>query len=172
MLGLEDAYLFGSPFTWSNGCVCTKLDRILINVDWHSRNLRCLVEFLSFNTLSDHTLTIVSIIPHEAAKNKLFKFRNMWINHPSFNYIILDVLKMVFLGMKHYSFYMKLKALKSLLKSLNRKHFSYSSGRARMAQENYSVAQNLLLLSPHSDDLRAIVKVERAKANFLLEAEW
>lgn len=90
-LGLEDAFSTGSQFTWTNGNIWSKIDRVLINLDWHMQNLNCLVEFLQFNTLFDHNLLVVSFPPRVRNTKNPFKFFNMWMIHPRFHTILRNV---------------------------------------------------------------------------------
>lgn len=76
-LGLEDAPSIGNFFTWSNGNFWSKIDRVLLNAEWHSSNLRCMAEFLEFNTLSDHSIIVVTFLSQFQLKLRPFRFLNM-----------------------------------------------------------------------------------------------
>ncbi|KAG9133643.1 hypothetical protein Leryth_021637 [Lithospermum erythrorhizon] len=53
-LGLEDAPSMGSFFTWTNGSIWSKLDRVLMNNVWSSLDLTCSASFLPMEPVSDH----------------------------------------------------------------------------------------------------------------------
>lgn len=171
MLGLEDAFSIGNKFTWSNGFLWAKLDRVIHNSNWNSLNFNCLVDFMQFNTMSDHNPIMANLSAQTTTKDKPFKFFNMWMTHPDFmNTASLSWHSPVF-GAKKYLLCMKLKDLKPKLKTLNMQHFSHISERAKRAQETFVEAQNMLLNDPNSSLFKARVKESRKMANFLLEAE-
>lgn len=78
-LGLEDAPSIGNFFTWSNGNFWSKIDRVLLNSDWHSSNLRCMADFLEFNTLSDHSIIMVTFLFQFQLKPRPFRFLSGFI---------------------------------------------------------------------------------------------
>lgn len=90
-LGLEDVYSVGSHYTWTNRTVWTKLDRALINLEWHSQNPNCVVYFLHFNTLSDHTPMVDTLQLQNHIRNRSFKFLNMWMSHHSFISVMREI---------------------------------------------------------------------------------
>lgn len=90
-LGLEDVGSTGSFYTWTNGTIWTKLDRALINPDWHASNLNCYAEFLPFNSLLDHAPMVVSLNPTIFSRDKPFRFLNMWMSHPNFSTNLCEV---------------------------------------------------------------------------------
>lgn len=65
LLGLDDAYSIGNHFTWSKGTIWSKLVRVLLNPLLYNLNMDCLLEFLQFNTLSDHTHMVVNLSNHQ-----------------------------------------------------------------------------------------------------------
>lgn len=170
-LGIEDIASVGNFFTWTNGSYWSKIDRVLVNAEWHNTGLNCMADFLNLHTRSDHAPVVVAFTTVNPLKSKPFRFLNMWKLHPSFNYVVRDTWQSPVYGTKQFVLCMKLKALKYPLKMLNKNAFSRISERVAAAQEDYSKAMNLLMASPHSDALKAHVKLCRSKANFLLEAE-
>lgn len=170
-LGLEDVNSIGNFYTWTNGSVWTKLDRVLINSDWQSSSLCCTAEFLESNSLSDHTPILVLFQPTVRAFNKPFKFLNMWVTHPKFSTVLRESWHIPVFGTKQYKLSRKLKRLKSPFRSLILQAFSHISERVSKAQDEFSVAHSALMRNPSSDELKLNVKLARSKANFLLEAE-
>lgn len=170
-LGLEYAFSTGSRFTWTNGTHWAKLDRVLHNSIWSSLNMECWANFVPYNTLPEHTPILVSLSPQQHSLNKPFRFLNMWMTHPNFLSVVRNSWHTPVFRTKQYCLCMKLKALKPLLKSLNRQVFSHISERVVRAQEVYAEAQNLLMNNPTSPNLKIRVKEWRKHTNFLLEAE-
>lgn len=130
-LGLEESFSMGSKFTCTNGSHWAKLDRVLTNSTWSSLHLNCQVEFLQYNTLSDHTPIVVSLDAQTPTRDKPFKFLNMLMLHPDFAAITRDSWHLPMLGTKQYIMCMKLKELKPKLKNLNRQHFSHITERTK-----------------------------------------
>ncbi|GAA0160764.1 hypothetical protein LIER_17244 [Lithospermum erythrorhizon] len=77
-LGLEDAPFMGSFFTWTNGSIWSKLDRVLMNSVWGSLALTCSASFLPMEPVSDHCPVIISLVKTFANGTRPFKFMNMW----------------------------------------------------------------------------------------------
>lgn len=59
-LGLDDAPSIGNLLTWTNGTLWSKIDKVLLNAEWQSSNLRCLAEFMDFMLGSYSHLDYVS----------------------------------------------------------------------------------------------------------------
>lgn len=111
-LGLEDDASTGKQFTWTNGTIWSKIDRFLLNAEWHSVDLHCTAEFMDFNTSSDHTPILIKFITYHPPVIRPFRFINMWLQHPSFNEVIRSNWISSFTGTKQFTFCKKLKALK------------------------------------------------------------
>lgn len=129
------------------------------------------MEFLQFNTLSDHSPTIISLTPHITYKSKSFKFLNMWLLHPKLSSLVREYWDSPVAKTKQYTFCMKLKSLKPPLRILNRLDFSHISERVKRAKLSFAEAQTQLLNNPSSAALKCKVKECRKHANFKLEAE-
>lgn len=170
-LGLEDAYSIGNLFTWTNGNVWSRIDRVLVNSEWNQQRLHCLVEALPFCSQSDHSILLVSLTPQTQALNRPFKFHNMWMLHPTFHSIMREAWCTPLNGTIQLTLCMKLNNLKLPLKALNRQEFSHIFERARRAKAAYSKIQTQLMLNPSFPILKVQAKEHRATANFLLAAE-
>ncbi|GAA0142619.1 hypothetical protein LIER_03474 [Lithospermum erythrorhizon] len=157
-LGLEDAPSMGSFFTWTNSSIWSKLDRVLMNNVWSSLDLTCSASFLPMELVSDHYPVITSLVKNFTSGIRPFKFMNMWLDHPSFDDVLRSVWDTWHGGMAHFSLCSKLKALKALLKALNRDELEEG-------------------VQAHMDDpLNVTLKLKCHElgecANFLSEAEW
>lgn len=89
-LGLEDVSSIGNGFTWTNGTIWSKIDRVLVNPEWHASNFRIMAEFIPFYTVSDHATMLVSFVESTPLKSRTFKLLNMWMKHPTFPGIIRE----------------------------------------------------------------------------------
>ncbi|KAJ6377597.1 hypothetical protein OIU76_026551 [Salix suchowensis] len=65
-LGLYDLNYTGCHFTWSNGSVWSKLDRVLANPSWASLCRVAHVNFGNQGAFSDHSPVLVRLDPQEA----------------------------------------------------------------------------------------------------------
>nr|GMC81198.1 uncharacterized protein LOC109184888 [Ipomoea batatas] len=170
-LDLTDAPSVGNLFTWSNGRVKAKLDRVLIDHLWANGNFNCWVEYKDFDFISDHCPILIKLFNNSEATNRPFKFFNMWISHPSFQQILEDVWHRFIAGTCQYQFVQHLKALKAPLKRLNREEFGHISERAKAASLEFShFAQSLDVVNATESD-RSKLSDLRNRASFLAEAE-
>nr|GMD99332.1 Transposon TX1 149 kDa protein [Ipomoea batatas] len=170
-LDLTDAPSVGNLFTWSNGRVKAKLDRVLIDPLWANGNFNCWVEYKDFDFISDHCPILIKLFNNSEATNRPFKFFNMWISHPSFQQILEDVWHRFIAGTCQYQFVQHLKAFKAPLKRLNREEFGHISERAKAASLEFShVAQSLDVVNATESD-RSKLSDLRNRASFLAEAE-
>jgi hypothetical protein len=78
-LELEDLYLHGRRYTWSNeqaDAIQVKLDRALMNDGWSSEHPNCILQALSLD-LSDHCpLLLTTDATHTPPRH--FRFANYW----------------------------------------------------------------------------------------------
>ncbi|GAA0160519.1 hypothetical protein LIER_17058 [Lithospermum erythrorhizon] len=81
---LVDASSSGSFYTWTNGSLWSKLDRVLMNSVWSDRGLMCSAEFLPMEPTSDHCPVLATVVSQLHRGSRSFKFYNMWLKHPSF----------------------------------------------------------------------------------------
>ena len=82
-----------------------------------------------------------------------FKFFNMWTKHEKFLELVKDAWRMRIKGTSMYKLCRKLKAIKGLLKILNRQQFSHISARAEAAEEELIKAQQQLHDNPEDSNL-------------------
>lgn len=143
----------------------------MINLGWHVFGLRIMVEFLPFNTISDHSAMLVSTVDSSPLKARSFKFLNLWMMHPNFLRMIRENWNSSVFGTKQFILCMKLKQLKGPLKSMHSGNFSHIVDRVKAAHQNYSEIMDLLMHNPDSESLKARAKDGRKQVNFLLEAE-
>ncbi|KAG9154542.1 hypothetical protein Leryth_014983 [Lithospermum erythrorhizon] len=119
--GLVDAPSTGLKFSWTNGSLWTKLDRVLMNDVWHRKGLMCLANFLPMLLSSDHCQVVTSVLHKREEGSRPFKFFNMWLKHSDFKETLTTSWGMVVNRSDQYILCLKLKALKRPLKKLNKR---------------------------------------------------
>jgi hypothetical protein len=77
-LGLTDLNYHGCHYTWSNGSVWSKLDRVLVNPLWSLANVSVHIHFDNPGAFSDHSPATVSFLTQQLVGKQCFKFFNMW----------------------------------------------------------------------------------------------
>nr|GMC82735.1 uncharacterized protein LOC109184888 [Ipomoea batatas] len=140
-LNLADAPCIGNFFTWTNGRVKAKLDRVMLDANCRE------------------------------AVNRPFKFFNMWLAHPSFPQILSDAWMTVISGTNQYVFVQHLKCLKAPLKRLNKEEFGHISEKARRVNEEFSqFVHNFDVLTTTNED-RQKLQLLRKQACFYAKVE-
>lgn len=89
-LGLADLNYSGCHFSWTNGSVWTKIDRVMASNLWSNLQSATSVSFSPPGAFSDHSPASVVIGSRLAKGKRAFKFFNMWAEHPSFLDIIAN----------------------------------------------------------------------------------
>ena len=168
-LGLVDLNSTGCFFTWSNGHVWSKLDRVLANPLWFSLPQQTHVHFDNPGVFSNHSPASVQLDPQQPRGNRNFKFFNMWADHPHFLEVISQGWNTQVNGSCMYSLYRKLKCLKRPLKELNKLHFSHISERVARAEADLATHQSLL---HHDRDNTQLLSQERNLRSSLLNLKY
>ncbi|XP_073138164.1 uncharacterized protein [Henckelia pumila] len=167
-LNLVEMAYSGNKFTWMSPSVRCKLDRVMINTAWLRGNFGAKTEFIAPESISDHSLGVVSFANTIVKQPKPFKFFNMWTLSDNF----LEVVKKYWVfpggGTKQFMLKEKLGRLKAPLKKLNNVEFGHISSRARIARDNLCAIQNHILNGGIMEDGYSNT---RKKAEKLLEAE-
>ncbi|GAA0166841.1 hypothetical protein LIER_21906 [Lithospermum erythrorhizon] len=112
MSGLMDAPSTGLKFSWTNGSLWTKLDRVLMNDVWHRMGLVCLAKFLPMLPSSNHCPVVTSVCHKEEEGSRPLNFFNMWPKHSDFEETLATSWGIVVKGSAQYVLCSKLKALK------------------------------------------------------------
>ena len=160
-LGLHDVNFTGCHFSWTNGSVWSKLDRVMINPPWSSLHHSTHVHFSPPGAFIDHSPAAVRLGPLEQGR-RCFKFFDMWASHADFTSLVSSHWPSHVYGTPMYILCRRLKLLKVHLKELNRLHFSHISERVArlesdLEQHQYALHQDMdnQLLHAHDNLLRS-----------------
>jgi hypothetical protein len=164
-LGLSDLNYTGCHYTWSNGNVWTKIDRVLANPSWNNLQLTSHVHFQPPGAFSDHSGAHIRIGGSCPPGCRPFKFFNMWVEHPEYAGLISDGWQLPVEGSPMFVLCRKLKSLKQPLKSLNKLHFSHIS--ERVARMEAALEQHQHLLHDSRDDISLLKRVNALKINLI-----
>ncbi|KAJ6299908.1 hypothetical protein OIU76_020828 [Salix suchowensis] len=127
--GLADVNYSGSHFTWSNGRIWTKIDRVLVNHAWPSFQCPIQVHYDSPGPFSDHSPAVIRLGSSHVMGRRSFKFYNMWGLHKNFIDLTAASWNLEVYGSPMFVLCSKLKRLKLPLKELGKHHFSHISER-------------------------------------------
>ena len=169
-LGLHDANFTGCHFSWTNGSVWCKLDRVLINPAWFSLQHFTRVHFDPPGAFTDHSPATVRFAPFVQGRRN-FKFFNMWAMHDQFLETVSSCWPSSVYGTPMYILCRKLKLLKGPLKELNRLHFSHISQRVSRMESKLEQLQVSFELDRDNQLLLEHDKLLRSKLSFLKFAE-
>lgn len=151
-LGLFDLSYTRCHFTWSNGTVWSKIDRVLVNPTWASLWQKTQVHFDNQGAFSDHSPAMVRL-DQQAKGHCSFKFFNMWTSHVDFLTTVSKSWHLDVVGSPMFSLCRKLKALKNPLKHLNKRHFSHISERVSTVELGLDSLQTALHRDPNNPQL-------------------
>ncbi|KAL7163728.1 hypothetical protein ACSBR2_039782 [Camellia fascicularis] len=120
-------------FTWANkrargDCIATKFDRVLVNESWIDQFPASIAMFLP-SSISDHSLVVVTVSSKAPSFKKPFNFFDFWAKHKEFLPKVAQDWNQYIIGVPMFRVFQKLRSLKPILKSLNKKDFSDISTR-------------------------------------------
>ena len=124
-LDLRDLPLQGGPYTWRgglNGSSMSRLDRFLVTVDWESHCNKVIQSCLP-RPVSDHFPILLDSDGVRMGPSP-FRFELMWLKYEGFKEILKGWWQNLhFYGSFSFILFVKLKALKGILKAWNRDVF-------------------------------------------------
>ncbi|XP_061371391.1 uncharacterized protein LOC133313955 [Gastrolobium bilobum] len=170
-LGVTNLNNHGSHFTWTNGRVWSKLDRVLCNHLWSYAFQESSYESPGFESISDHSPLIVSLGSSLGRGNVAFKFHNSVSELPSFLPTVYEAWKLQVKGIKMFAVCKRLKHLKGPLKRLYNEHFSRISNRIEEAEAEYNKVLGSLQLYPNEAALLGLADSSRRQIILLRKAE-
>lgn len=169
-LGLHDVNYSGCQFSWTNGTVWCKLDRVLVNPSWPSLQRLTRVHFGNPGAFTDHSAAEVYIdLAVQGRRN--FKFLNMWASHASFSEVVSSHWSAPMHGTPMFILCRRLKLLKVHLKELNRLHYSHISERVMRLEAELDLHQSLLQQDMDNHSLLAHDMILRSKLSSIKLAE-
>ncbi|XP_038716583.1 uncharacterized protein LOC120009920 [Tripterygium wilfordii] len=134
----------GNHFTWSNGSIWSKIDRVLVNPFWFTLQMLSHVHFPPPGAFSDHSPATVQLGAMQLQGKRAFKFYNMWTAHKQFLELVGANWHLPVYGSIMFTLCKRLKHLKGHLKTLNRLHFSHISERVLRAAADLESHQIIL----------------------------
>ncbi|XP_015160426.1 uncharacterized protein [Solanum tuberosum] len=119
--GMTELKAIGREYTWSNGCICSKIDRAIVNAEWMLNINQVEINVMQPGT-SDHSPLCLELDSNMRGNHKAFKIFNCIAAHPD----LLPKVKEAWSGgyirdLKEVWF--KLKKVKANLKQLNNIEF-------------------------------------------------
>ncbi|GAA0163203.1 hypothetical protein LIER_19125 [Lithospermum erythrorhizon] len=139
---LLDAGFVGSKYTWTNGKLSQRLDRVLCDQP-------CLDTFPILNvrhlakTASDHALLLIEVkLLYDTSKGS-FRFQNMWLHHADLKNVVFEYWSNPIYGDPFYILTNKLKRLKHRVREWNRVVFGNIFTNVDSAEEPVLVCENI-----------------------------
>lgn len=152
---LFDLSFGGCFFTWSNKSTTDpktrKLDRALVNEVWQDTFPASYALFDAPRS-SDHSPCLVYITEDAPSRKIRFTYFSFFGSHPDFGQMLESTWIAPYpASTPLYVLYQKLRSVKFLCKSLNRRCFSNIQGRTKEAFENLESIQKRLLTTPSQE---------------------
>ncbi|XP_062118423.1 uncharacterized protein LOC133832049 [Humulus lupulus] len=156
---LEDVKFSGNFFTWTNkqhgdDRIFSKIDRILANQAWLDVFSAAEAVFLS-EGMFDHCPGLLTVYQEEFNGKKLFKYFIMWSSFPGFGDRVKCCWNHHRSGTPMYQVVSKLKALKQVLKEINKLGFSNLHTKVESARVELLQSQQKLQADPMNQELHS-----------------
>ncbi|XP_074266772.1 uncharacterized protein LOC141590056 [Silene latifolia] len=154
---LADLGAKGSFYTWTNKHehgtkVYSRLDRVLVNVDWVASFPDSFVHYLP-EGLFDHCPGLVHLEGEVIRRGSPFKYFNMWSLAPDYDSIVKNGWSKEISGTPMFRVVQKLKGLKNGLRTLNKEHFGDIENLTHITEIALQQFQLQLVKDPLNDDL-------------------
>ncbi|XP_074288677.1 uncharacterized protein LOC141613833 [Silene latifolia] len=154
---IEDMPATGALFSWSNkqaplDRVYSRLDRAMGNQEWFDQFGDSVAHFHP-EGLFDHCPYTIMDRNAEIVGRQSFKYFNMWGTGPTFKTVVSDAWSKHYQGTKMFRIIKKLKALKHILKALNKECFSDIKNNTSIASLSLENIQKALVNNPSDIDL-------------------
>jgi hypothetical protein len=143
-LEVLDLTFSGCFYTWTNKSeepqfVARKLDTVFANEYWMSSFGSTAVEFLA-RGISDHSPVVIIVGILQIFGPKPFKFYNFWMEHKGFLDWVKEGWNTYVEGAPMYKMYVKLRAVKVVLREKNPVCFGNLKQRVNQACDNLTLA--------------------------------
>ncbi|XP_058068822.1 uncharacterized protein LOC131218158 [Magnolia sinica] len=164
--GLLDAGFLRTPYTWCNNRVgrsrrWVRLDRILINPEWMRNFSSCKVDQLT-RAYSKHSPILLTFQVQPTPFPRPFRFQRIWTTHDNFFSTIKASWNDEITTTHMLKFVLKMKKLKTVLKSWNKEVFRDVNKNVQDAEKEVLKAEFTLLNSQTEEDT---LKLNQAHAN-------
>ncbi|XP_055826419.1 uncharacterized protein LOC129894813 [Solanum dulcamara] len=128
----------GDYYTWSNkqmgtNKICSRIDRMFGNPDWMMHWGHVVTQY-EVPYISDHSPLLIKTEDNQWTVKTLFRFFNIWADHSKFMEKVTEVWHKQLEPRKMSNIWAKLRALKKILKILNKDEFQNSSTRITEAR--------------------------------------
>ncbi|KAK3221996.1 hypothetical protein Dsin_009021 [Dipteronia sinensis] len=171
---LDDLQFSGFLHTWcnkrSNGCISTKLDRVLVNNGWLVKFEHSEASFLP-SSISDHCPSVVKLGLLGNKKNCPFKFFILLTDREDFIPFVESVWQKQVHGTMQFKLYSKLRNLKKALKTLNNDNVGDVATKSIEVKATLDSCQLLLDIQPLYTNLRMREKELINEYTLSLQAE-
>ncbi|XP_074290754.1 uncharacterized protein LOC141617456 [Silene latifolia] len=150
--GVMDISATSAFYTWNNKQppetrVYSRLDRMVVNQEWLDQFPEYMANFLPKGHF-DHNPCLLSKGSMGGNQHKPFKYFNMWSAADGFQECVSKVWQHWVSGNKMYRVVKKLKMLKTVLKRINKDHFSNIEKAADIAQLRLKQLQEEIIANP------------------------
>jgi hypothetical protein len=154
-LGLLQPFHHGNSLSWTNNqsgskAIFRRLDRCLINTKF-SQVFNAHFQYLS-KAYSDHAPMVISNSQHDHHPH-IFRFLNMWTSHPTFNGVVASIWNTNIRENSYDTMTIKLKLLKSHLKSWNTLVFGNITDKIDSLETRLDLVEQSYTLTPNDHNL-------------------
>ncbi|XP_021852263.2 uncharacterized protein [Spinacia oleracea] len=141
----------GHFYSWSNKGqgqtrICSRIDRVFGNTDWHSTFLDAVVDYLNPG-ISDHSPLLLSCNINVKTGGRPFKFFNYMADHDEFMQVVQEKWNISVNGTPMFTVWQKMKAIKGGLKHLHHRDFSRLEERIELLRKELDGIQTQLATS-------------------------
>ncbi|XP_056688114.1 uncharacterized protein [Spinacia oleracea] len=138
----------GHFFSWSNkgqgqSRICSRIDRVFGNTDWHSRFLDVVVDYMNPG-ISDHSPLVLSCSINMKNGGRPFKFFNYMAGQDDFLEVVQKGWNTNASGTPMFTLWQKMKAVKGGLKALHHRYFARLKEKIDLIRQELDVVQSQL----------------------------
>ncbi|XP_074271474.1 uncharacterized protein LOC141595408 [Silene latifolia] len=154
---MTDIPATGAFYTWNNkqdpqSRIYSRLDRFLVNQKWQTTFPDMMAHFHPAG-LFDHSLCTVSDAKLVMTRRASFKYFNMWGKAPDFLTRVQEEWDKNYPGHKMFNVVKKLKALKPMLKDLNKECYADIENATKIAESELAAVQVQINSDPQNAEL-------------------
>lgn len=172
-LSIQDCPSTGCFFTWTNGSIFSRIDRLMFNNAWLEAGWTVKSKFHSRGEYSDHSVCTAELFNPIHRFKRDFKYCNFWNGDPNFRHVLEKSWRTPTRRLEgQQRLTLKLKRLRADLKPLKRKELVNISERAHNARVALDAIQAKVDKDPLNKNLRMEELQARKTCKYLSEAEF